>query len=145
MFARLPLLILLPLTLVLVSCANQPTISRDSLFSPNTGSTVNIFRGKLYFGSATSTGNRDGEPTQLVIAPDAVPFLRYEAIILSANQNGTVAIRTDSAGAIHGRAPVQSPSIPDMLSVGDVLPDFPQCPMTVQTVSTRQGLLSSFR
>lgn len=138
MFSRLQLSILLSLTLVLVSCANQPNVSRDSLFSANTGSTVNTFRGKIYFGE-------DIQFTQLVIAPDAMPFLAYEPIVLSANQNGTVAIRTDSSAATHGRSSVQSAFTPDLLNFGERLPDFPQCPQTVQTVSTRQGLLSSLR
>jgi hypothetical protein len=128
MSARLNFLILFPFALVLVGCANHPNVSRDSLFSPNAGSTVNTFRGKIYFGSATSTANLEGiEFTQLVIAPDAVPFLRHEPIILSTNQNGSVAIRTDSSGVIPSRGPVQSSSIPDLLRVGELLSDFPQC------------------
>ena len=143
MFARLQLSMLLPVTLALMSCANHPNVTSESGFSPNTGNLFNTFRGKLYFGAETSRVNQEGtELTQLVIVPDAVPFFAYQPITLSTSPNGTIAIRTDTSAVLQGRGPVQSGSMPDLVSAGELLPDFPQCSPSVRAVSTRPGWFS---
>ena len=127
MVARLKSLILVPLALALVSCANYPNGSGESLLFPNNGGIFNPLRGKIYFGPETTLANPSSiEPARLlVIDPQAVPFLAYEPIVLSTNQDGTVGIRTDTAAGTMGRGPVQ----PDLSTVSELLGDFAQCPL----------------
>jgi hypothetical protein len=147
MLARLQVSILLPVTLVLASCANYQNVSSAPLMSPNTGNTFNTMRGKIYFGSETTVVKQSDTETArlLVILPDAVPFLGQEPIVLSTGQDGVVAIRTNYAA---GRTPV---STPDLSSVA-LLSDFPQCPLSEHAVSAmvvpiepHQALFSSLQ
>ena len=135
MLARLQVSILVPVTLALVSCASYPNVSSDPLTSPNTGNIFNTVRGKIYFGSETTVIKQSDTAAArlLVIVSDAVPFLGQEPIVLSIQQDGAVAIRTDYAA---GRTPV---STPDLSSVSAILSDFPHCPLPEHAVSAMAG------
>jgi hypothetical protein len=139
MLARLQFL-LVPMALALASCANYPYVGADALPSPNTGVAFNTFRGKIYFGPETTIINQTpGESARLlVIAPEAVPFLGPEPILLATDQNGAVTIRTDHSA-------VTQNSSPNIATVSELFGDYPQCPMPDFPVTAKLPLLSALQ
>jgi hypothetical protein len=140
MFVRLQFLFAVLTAMFLVSCAEYPYVGVDATPSPNTGVAFNTFRGKIYFGPEATIINQtpDESARLLVIAPDAVPFLGQEPILLATDQEGAVTIRTDHSA-------ITQNSSPNLLSVGELLGEYPQCPMPDAPVTTRLTFLSALQ
>jgi hypothetical protein len=140
MLARLQFLVMVSTAVVLVSCANYPRVGTDALPSPHTGVTFNGFRGKIYFGPETTFVDQTlGESARLLaIAPEAIPFLGSEPILLATDQDGAVTIRTDHSAVTHS-------SSPNLSSVSELLSEYPQCPMPDVPVIAKLPLLSALQ
>ncbi len=138
MLSRAQILVMVPMAIALASCANYPLSSTDALPSSNTGMTFNTLRGKIYFGPETTIRPVAAESSRLlVIAPNAVPFMGQEPILLATGQDGAVTIRTDYTV-------ISKSSDPDLFSMSALL-DYPQCPLAQSPVSAGLPLLSALQ
>ena len=142
--ADLKFMFLLPLVLVIGGCANQPSLTADTLLDKTTSFTRSNKSLLAFLTQETSFGGQatSGMPAAqlLSIASDAAPFLASESLVISNNADGTTDLRNNTAAL---RPASFDPSLgqPLLFASGELLPTFTQCPL-MEPLSTQISRLT---